>query len=177
MRQTSYIIICVAAVAVACGRSGGEAQDMSAADSCAARPDTLVPDTRSGHRNGATPLRAPAMAVPAPPPAESGAVVAPHVARPCVRDGMRVSDALRVPGAVQTVSAIMTGGKITGTVVVQWRGESWYTNVDFAEEGCYANGTRYTSPDEVQAFIELACSDQAVPSDFTDDAILTGRIR
>lgn len=55
--------------------------------------------------------------------------------------GMPVILALQIPGVKQTVSAIMTGGKITGTVVLQHKGKSYYTNVDFAEEGGYAFGT------------------------------------
>lgn len=94
-----------------------------------------------------------------------------------VKVGMKVSDALMVPGATQTVSAIMTGGQITGTVVIQWQGKSYYTNVDFAQEAGYAFGTRYTEPQDIASFIEVACSEAAVPSDFTDKAIVTEQIR
>lgn len=94
-----------------------------------------------------------------------------------VKVGMRVSDALRVPGATQSVSAIITGGKITGTLVIQWNGKSYYTNVDFAQEGGYANGTIYTQPEDIEAFIEVACAENVHPSDFTDQAIVTELIK
>ena len=94
-----------------------------------------------------------------------------------VEIGMPVMLALQIPGVKQTVSAIMTGGKITGTVVLQHKGKSYYTNVDFAEEGEFAFGTRCTTPEQVAAFIELACSEQLTPKDFSPEAIVTEQIK
>lgn len=94
-----------------------------------------------------------------------------------VEPGMPVAVAMTIPGVKQTVSAIMTGGKITGTVVLQYKGKSYYTNVDFAEEGGYAFGTRCNTPEQVAAFIELACSEQLTSNDFAPEAIVTEAIR
>lgn len=94
-----------------------------------------------------------------------------------VEAGMKVSDAMCVDGVKQSVSAILTGGKITGTVVLQWKGKSYYTNVDFAEEGCYAFGTRCHTPEQIAAFIELACSEQLTADDFAPDAVVTDCIQ
>ncbi|MCM1318795.1 MAG: hypothetical protein NC217_00210 [Muribaculaceae bacterium] len=91
--------------------------------------------------------------------------------------GMPVSLAMQIQGVKQTVSAVLTGGKITGTVVLQHKGKSYYTNVDFAEEGGYAFGTRCNIPEQVAAFIELACSEQLTADDFSPGAVVTELIK
>lgn len=185
MERRFFIIIATTASLIALGACSGTASSVSdsasagAGSASEALAEAQTAQQETTQARGATPPVTPAV----PIATVNSAPAYPYVAAetPSVPDrvipGMKVSDALRVPGATQTVSAIMTGGKITGTVVVQWKGKSWYTNVDFAEEGGFANGTRYTDPEEVQAFIEVACSDQAVPADFTDEAVITDQIR
>lgn len=185
MERRFFIIIAATASLIALGACSGTASSVS--DSASAAADSAAEfvaeaqatQQETAETRGATPPITPAVPIATVNSAPAYTYVPAET--PAVPDrvipGMRVADALRVPGATQTVSAIMTGGKITGTVVVQWKGKSWYTNVDFAEEGGFANCTRYTDPEDVQAFIEVACSDQAVPADFTDEAVITDQIR
>ena len=177
--STIYIILCTALVSCSAGAGNSDSSTADTAGVIASQAVDEDTDSPEPQKRGATPPLTPALpiatvnAMPAYTEVQPVAEAAPARVVP----GMKVSEALRVPGATQTVSAIMTGGKITGTVVIQWKGKSWYTNVDFAEEGGFANGTHYTTPEDVQAFIEVACSDGAVPADFTDDAIVTEQIR
>ena len=191
MERRFFIIIATTASLIALGACSGTASSKSTSGRASGR--RLIPiwealpavaeaqatQQETAETRGATPPITPAVPIATVNSAPAYTYVPAET--PAVPDrvipGMRVADALRVPGATQTVSAIMTGGKITGTVVVQWKGKSWYTNVDFAEEGGFANCTRYTDPEDVQAFIEVACSDQAVPADFTDEAVITDQIR
>ena len=179
MERRFFIIIAATASLIALGACSGTASSVSDSASAGAEiggeavAEAQATQQETAETRGATPPITPAVPIATVNSAPAYTYV--PVETPAVPDrvipGMRVADALRVPGATQTVSAIMTGGKITGTVVVQWKGKSWYT------KGGFANCTRYTDPEDVQAFIEVACSDQAVPADFTDEAVITDQIR